>query len=112
MTLMVRLQKMLLCCVLVLLMLTSMPQAEEIDGQGPKTTDQYRISSIKMEQTADDFLIRVRGESPPTYTMYELFDPLRIILDIADASFGENIEIPIGLPMGPVAEIKSHKLDD
>lgn len=112
MTLMVRLQKMLLCCVVILLMFTAMTQAEEIDAQGAKTVDQYRISNIKMEQTADDFLIRVRGESPPTYTMYELFDPLRIILDIADASFGENVEIPIGLPLGPVAEIKSHTLDD
>lgn len=112
MTLIVRLQKILLCCLLVLLMLTPVTQAEENDTSETTPSDQYRISTIKMEQTADDFLIRVGGESPPTYTMYELFDPLRVIIDIADASFSENIELPLGLPLGPVADVKSLMLDE
>lgn len=74
--------------------------------------EQYYISSIKMERTADGFELKISGESQPTYTIYELFSPLRIILDIADAAFAENLKMFADLPLGPVNKITKQILDE
>jgi type IV pilus assembly protein PilQ len=72
----------------------------------------YAISSITLEQTADGLQLVVQGATPPTYTMYELFDPLRIVLDIADARLLDSTAIPVNLPQGPVQDIKNIALTD
>lgn len=75
-----------------------------------KTT--YTISGITLDQTADGLQLIVQGKTPPTYTMYELFDPLRIVLDIADAKLLDSTVIPVNLPQGPVQDIKNIALTD
>lgn len=72
----------------------------------------YTISGITLNQTADGMQLVVQGRTPPTYTMYELFDPLRIVLDIADAKLVDSAAIPVNLPQGPVQDIKSIALND
>ncbi|MGB3649453.1 MAG: hypothetical protein WA992_13085, partial [Desulfobulbales bacterium] len=47
----------------------------------------YQITGIKTSKSDDGIILRVIGSAPPTFTMYELFEPQRIILDIADGSF-------------------------
>ncbi|MDG4475359.1 AMIN domain-containing protein [Thiovibrio frasassiensis] len=78
----------------------------------PQAKTAYTISSISLEQTADGMQLIVQGHTPPTYTMYELFDPLRIVLDIADAKIVDSASIPANLPLGPVQSIKSIALTD
>ena len=75
-----------------------------------KTT--YTISGITLDQTADGLQLIIQGKTPPTYTMYELFDPLRIVLDIADAKLPDSTAIPANLPQGPVQDIKNIALAD
>lgn len=101
-----------LCSLVFLFALSCFAQAVESASGANESPAAYNISAITMEQTADDFLLRVRGESPPTYTMYELFEPLRVILDIADAKLVDAIELPQDLPLGPVAQVMTHVLDD
>ena len=72
----------------------------------------YTISGITLDQTADGLQLIVQGRTPPTYTMYELFDPLRIVLDIADAKLVDSAVIPVNLPQGPVQDIKNIALTD
>ena len=72
----------------------------------------YTISGITLDQTADGLQLIVQGRTPPTYTMYELFDPLRIVLDIADAKLVDSAVIPVNLPQGPVQDIKNIALQD
>ncbi|MBU2537917.1 MAG: AMIN domain-containing protein [Proteobacteria bacterium] len=72
----------------------------------------YTISGITLNQTADGMQLVVQGRTTPTYTMYELFDPLRIVLDIADAKLVDSAAIPVNLPQGPVQDIKSIALND
>ncbi|MCX5863756.1 MAG: AMIN domain-containing protein [Deltaproteobacteria bacterium] len=72
----------------------------------------YTISGITLDQTADGLQLVVQGRTPPTYTMYELFDPLRIVLDIADARLLDSTVIPLNLPQGPVQDIKNIALTD
>lgn len=95
--------------VFFVLALFSVCQAAE---KSSAATASYRISEVKMEQTADDFLLKILGNDPPTYTMYELFDPLRIIIDIADAALTPSAVMPMDLPLGPVQQVKSKVLAD
>ena len=72
----------------------------------------YTITGIKTTQSADGVVLRVIGSAPPTFTMYELFEPQRIILDIADGSFADSLGLPIKPGKGPVTQIKGRVLDD
>jgi len=77
-----------------------------------QTKPTYTISGITLDQTADGLQLVIQGRTPPTYTMYELFDPLRIVLDIADAKLLDSTAIPVNLPQGPVQDIKNIALTD
>jgi len=83
-------------------------ESESIDGK----LESYRLNNIQAETIAGSFLLRVQGSAPPTFTIYELFDPLRIVLDIADASFGESLRLPLDLADGPVSSVSGTMLDD
>jgi type IV pilus assembly protein PilQ len=72
----------------------------------------YTITGIETSQSADGVILRVSGSAPPTFTMYELFEPQRIILDIADGSFTDSLGLPIAPGKGPVTQIKGKVLDD
>ncbi len=70
------------------------------------------ITAIKIDRSGDDFALRVQCSELPTYTMYELYDPLRIILDIADASLQESVHLPLDLNEGPISLIQGKVLED
>ncbi len=72
----------------------------------------YRIGGIQWDQKPDGFLLTVQGGSAPTYTMYELFEPLRIVLDIADAAIAKSVHLPMKPAAGPVAEVRASSLGD
>jgi type IV pilus assembly protein PilQ len=79
----------------------------------------YQITGIKTSKSDDGIILRVIGSAPPTFTMYELFEPQRIILDIADGSFVdadgsvvESLNLPMEKGAGPVTQIKGKILDD
>ncbi len=72
----------------------------------------YQITGIKTIKSDDGIILRVTGSAPPTFTMYELFEPQRIILDIADGSFVDSLKLPMKPGAGPVSQIKGQILDD
>ena len=72
----------------------------------------YQITGIKTTKSDQGVMLRVTGSAPPTFTMYELFEPQRVILDIADGSFAESLELPMTPGEGPVKQIKGQVLDD
>jgi type IV pilus assembly protein PilQ len=76
------------------------------------TPGQYQVTGIKTDNAADGVMLRVTGSAPPTFTMYELFEPQRVILDIADGSFVQAIKFPVVPDSGPVTQIKGSVLDD
>lgn len=67
----------------------------------------YTISGVTLGKTREGLRMTIKGETTPTYTVYELFDPLRLVLDIADARLAGSAEFPPKLPQGPVREIKN-----
>src|SRR5210317_1000074 len=72
----------------------------------------YQITGIKSTKSDDGVILRVTGSAPPTFTMYELFEPQRVILDIADGSFADSLKLPMTPGQGPVAQITGKVLDD
>jgi type IV pilus assembly protein PilQ len=72
----------------------------------------YQITGIKTTKSDESVVFRVTGSAPPTFTMYELFEPQRVILDIADGSFAESLKLPMTSGEGPVKQIKGQILDD
>ncbi|MFC1837398.1 hypothetical protein ACFLYW_01795 [Thermodesulfobacteriota bacterium] len=72
----------------------------------------YQITGIKTIKSDDGVIFRVTGSAPPTFTMYELFEPQRVILDIADGSFSGSLNLPMDPGGGPVTQINGKVLDD
>lgn len=72
----------------------------------------YRITEVSWGQTPEAYTLRIKGGSAPTYTMYELFEPLRVIIDIADASLEPSAVLPIDLASGPVSRVGGKVLVD
>ncbi len=75
-------------------------------------SDVYRISSVHWEKGTDEYLLRVKGNSEPTFTPYELFEPLRIVLDIADGEVAAAAGFPLQPDGGPVVSVNAEVLDD
>jgi type IV pilus assembly protein PilQ len=73
---------------------------------------QYEVTGIKTGKSDEGVMLRVTGSTPPTFTMYELFEPQRVILDIADGSFSKAMQFPVIPGEGPVTQIKGIVLDD
>ncbi|NTV12429.1 MAG: AMIN domain-containing protein [Desulfobulbaceae bacterium] len=72
----------------------------------------YRIRSVNWEQSEEEYILRIKGGSTPTYTIYELFEPLRVIIDIADASLDPSVSLPIELPQSPVSLVNGKIIAD
>jgi type IV pilus assembly protein PilQ len=74
--------------------------------------DPYQVTGIETSKSDDGLLLRVTGSATPTFTMYELFEPQRLILDIADGAFADSLGLPMEPETGPVVRIKGEVLDD
>ncbi|MCF6291498.1 MAG: hypothetical protein L3J03_10945 [Desulfobacterales bacterium] len=74
--------------------------------------DAYRITGVTAVEADGGLILRIQGSAPPTYTVYELFDPLRTVIDIADASFAESVLLPMILPSSVVSAVHGEVIDD
>lgn len=71
----------------------------------------YLVDAITLEQKDDAMLLRISGSSSPTFTSYLLFDPPRVVVDIADARWAEDLTTPPGLPRGELQELRRRTLE-
>jgi len=71
----------------------------------------YLISGVEVEQAGDGCRLTIKGSSPPTYTVFELFEPLRLVVDIAEAGFASDLGFPLTVHSGPVSLIKGQVLE-
>ncbi|MEN8257258.1 MAG: hypothetical protein ABFS09_05285 [Thermodesulfobacteriota bacterium] len=67
--------------------------------------DGYQISDISWTEVEKGFSVRISGSSEPTYTMYELFAPQRIIFDIVGGDISSSLDFPLQVSKGPVGMI-------
>jgi len=54
------------------------------------------ISKITAQENGNNLVLRLQGATAPTYTIYELFKPSRIVVDVADAEVKnpDNLTLP------------------
>jgi type IV pilus assembly protein PilQ len=72
----------------------------------------YLIQEIKSNLQGNALTIEIIGNNPPVYTMYDLFNPQRLILDIAHASLDKKINIDKIIPENDYAKLVSKSLAD
>ena len=72
----------------------------------------YAITGIQADRSGGEFALRVLCSEFPTYTMYELFDPLRLMLDVANASIADSVTLPLDFDEGPITLIQGQTLSD
>ncbi len=75
-------------------------------------TADYQISNLTFAKTDKSFTVTVEGNGVPAFTTYQLFDPLRVVVDIAHASFAGDIKLPMIVNQAPVARITGKVLTD
>lgn len=73
---------------------------------------EYQVSDISWGEEQGSFAVRISGSSEPTYTMYELVGPQRIVLDIAGGAIAPDINLPLQILNGPVRLIKGEVVRD
>lgn len=72
----------------------------------------YLIQEIKSNQQGEALSIEIVGNNPPVYTMYELFNPARVILDIANANLDKKITPHTLIPDNNLAKLTAKSLTD
>ncbi len=77
----------LLLCILCLL-LGSSAFADKQAGKEKNT-----ITAIESTRNAKNVIITLKGTTPPNYTVYELFKPARIVVDVADATVAKGLTL-------------------
>lgn len=71
----------------------------------------YQASTITFAKGDDGGLVlTIKGNMPPTFTTYQLFDPLRVVVDIANAKIAESLHLPIEVNQPPVTKISGSML--
>ncbi len=94
-------------CSLFLLLASNVQATDKPGGKGI-----YTIKNIETDLQADSLVMVVKGDSTPAYTMYELYSPARLVLDIAEARLAESIDTEKILPENNFATLKVTTLKD
>ena len=72
----------------------------------------YTINSIQADLQDNAMIMILEGDNVPAYTMYELFNPARIVLDIAEAKLAAAVNTSAVLPANDFATLKVSTLTD
>lgn len=94
-------------CSLFLVWANNVQAAGEAAGKGV-----YTIKAIEANLQDNSLLMVLKGDSAPAYTMYELFSPARLVLDIAETKLSESIDTATIIPKNAFSSLKVTTLKD
>ncbi|MBU4235065.1 MAG: AMIN domain-containing protein [Proteobacteria bacterium] len=94
---------------LLLLLSTGSVYAE---NTSPAADKSYLIQDIKSNLQGDALSVEIIGNSLPDYNTFELFNPARLILDIAHAKMDSKINLDKILPDNSYAKLVTKPLTD
>ncbi len=77
--------------------------ADQSEQQGSK----YVLSDVKANIAENSLTITMNGSSQPAYTSRELYDPYRLIVDIAEVEFAKDLNPDKLLPENKFASLKT-----
>lgn len=73
----------------------------------------YEITDINAILTADSLEYTVSGKNKPAYTVSERFAPFRVVIDIAGATFGQNVtDQTMAVPENQFSALQIEDLSD
>ncbi len=99
------LSKLLLISVLSLVFtVRSIPLLYAEQGQGENTAQAFQIVDFKTKQKQNTLLIEIAGDSSPTYTISEKFNPFRVVLDITKCEISDLVKT-LSLPDSKIAQL-------
>lgn len=77
---------------LTLCLLLALNAGSAFAENSPATADKsYLIQEIKYSQQGDAVTLEIVGNNPPVYTPYDLPNPARLVIDVADGTFDKKI---------------------
>lgn len=97
---------------IIMLLTLLLTAASEVGCWAQDAAEAYQASTIVFEKTAAGFALSIKGNMSPTFTTYQLFDPLRVVVDIANGSFAESLRLPIEVNQPPVTKITGTMLTE
>ena len=65
----------------------------------------FRLEQVTVSEGQQGTAFHLSGAGTPTYTVYELVDPLRLVIDLAQAELAAELALPKTYDAGPVAKI-------
>lgn len=71
----------------------------------------YQVTGLEDQVTDGGWGLNIKGTGLPTYTQYELFNPHRIIIDIAKGSLGKEVVLPWKPNKGPLSSVSGSVID-
>ena len=90
------------CCLLLILMVESGAAAETATAEAT-----YTLEAVNTDIAEDMLTVRLVGSSPPAFTSRELYDPYRLIIDIAAVTLGKGLVIADAVPENKFAELQT-----
>ncbi len=94
---------------LMLVMSTHLAVAQE---SGEKKTSSYTVTDFKSDINENILFVEIVGDTTPAYTVSEKFNPFRVVLDIAGATFPESLSPTPYLPANPIAKLYIQDIAD
>jgi len=67
--------------------------------------DSYQVTGIEDQVTEKGWGLHIKGSGVPAYTQYELFNPHRVVIDIAGGALGKNVVLPRHPEQGPLSSV-------
>ena len=92
-------------CFFLLTMLTLQVNAADESETQEKTA--YTLTKVDTNIQDDSLTVRLSGDSQPTFTSRELYDPYQLVIDIADLRFGNEVDVAALLPDNDFATLKT-----
>lgn len=67
--------------------------------------DSYQVTGLEDQVTENGWGLHIKGSGVPTYTQYELFNPHRVVIDIAGGVLGKDVVLPRHPEQGPLSSV-------
>jgi type IV pilus assembly protein PilQ len=67
--------------------------------------ESYQVTGLEDQVTAKGWGLHIKGSGIPTYTQYELFNPHRVVIDIAGGALGKDVVLPRHPEQGPLSSV-------
>jgi type IV pilus assembly protein PilQ len=67
--------------------------------------DSYQVTGLEDQVTEKGWGLHIKGSGVPTYTQYELFNPHRVVIDIAGGALGKDVVLPRHPEQGPLSSV-------